>query len=64
MILKRLEDGQRGAPGQPTLLPDQQRQDNNLRERDLEGLSITGCVMLDTLLNSPPPSFSFLICTT
>ena len=40
-----------------------ERQDSHLRERDLEGLSITGCVTLATLLNSPPLSFSFLICT-
>ena len=39
-------------------------QDGHLRERDLEGLSVTGCVMLDKFLNSPSPSFSFLICKT
>lgn len=36
-------------------------QDNHLRKPDPEGLSITGCTILDKLLDSPSPSFSTLI---
>lgn len=65
--LQRHDRGQRGQGARAgASLPGFERQpcshDKQLKELDLEGLSVTDCEILDKLLKARCSSFSLLIC--